>query len=99
MRDYLVVIGLLAAILSQITPARSDEIPNLNVAQLCRGIVSQVADPMAEGEPTVTFDRCMSAEQADRKELEKVWSTFSADDKKHCVAELKWAGSQVIPSL
>ena len=29
MRDYLVVIGLLAAILSPITPARSDEISNL----------------------------------------------------------------------
>jgi hypothetical protein len=99
MRDYLVVIGLLAAILSPIMPARSDEIPNLNVAQLCRGIVSQVADPLAEGEPTVTFDRCMSAEQADRKELEKVWSTFSADDKKHCVAETQMGGESSYTEL
>ena len=92
MRAHLAAIFSLAAIPSLIMPARSDEIPNLDVAQLCRGIVSQAKDPMAGGEPTVTFERCMNAEQADRKELEKVWPTFSADDKKHCVAESRMGG-------
>jgi len=80
MRVYLVVIGLFPAILGSILSARSDEIPNLDVRQLCRGIASQSTDPLAGGEPTVTFDRCMSGEQADREQLKKVWSTFSADD-------------------
>lgn len=87
MRAHLAAIFSLVAILSLIVPAQSDEIPNLDVAQLCRGIASQAKDPMAGGEPTVTFERCMNGEQANRKELEKEWSTFSADDKKHCVAE------------
>jgi hypothetical protein len=89
----------LVAILSLIMPARSDEIPNLDVAQLCRGIVSQAKDPLAGGEPTVTFERCMNAEQVDRKELEKVWSTFSADDKKHCVAESRMGGESSYTEL
>jgi hypothetical protein len=89
----------LSVFLSPVVSARSDEIPNLNVAQLCRGIVSQAADPLAEGEPTVTFERCMSAEQADRKELEKEWSTFSADDKRHCVAEVSMGGESSYTEL
>jgi hypothetical protein len=99
MRAYLAAIFPLVAILSLITPARSDEIPNLDVAQLCRGIVSQAKDPLAGGEPTVTFERCMNAEQADRNELEKVWSTFSADDKKHCVAESRMGGESSYTEL
>ncbi len=99
MRAYLVTIVVLPAILSPTVSARSDEIPNLDVAQLCRGIVSQAADPLAEGEPTVTFDRCMSAEQVDRKELEKEWSTFSADDKRHCVAESQMGGESSYTEL
>jgi hypothetical protein len=99
MRAHLAAIFSLVAILSLIKPARSDEIPNLDVAQLCRGIVSQAKDPLAGGEPTVTFERCMNAEQADRKELEKVWSTFSADDKKHCVAESRMGGESSYTEL
>jgi hypothetical protein len=99
MRAPWVTIVVLPAIMSPIVSARADEIPNLDVAQLCRGIVSQAADPLAEGEPTVTFDRCMSAEQADRKELEKVWSTFSADDKRHCVAESQMGGESSYTEL
>jgi hypothetical protein len=99
MRAHLAAIFSLVAILSLIMPARSDEIPNLDVAQLCRGIVSQAKDPLAGGEPTVTFERCMNAEQADRKELEKVWSTFSGDDKKHCVAESRMGGESSYTEL
>jgi hypothetical protein len=99
MRVYLVVIGIFPANSGSILSARSDEIPNLDVRRLCRGIASQATDPLAGGEPTVTFDRCMSAEQADREELKKVWSTFSADDKKHCVAETKMGGESSYTEL
>ena len=92
MRAHLAAGFSLVAILSLIVPAQSDEIPNLDAAQLCGRNASQAEDPMAEGEPTVTFERCMNAEQAERKELEKVWSTFLADDKKHCVAESRMGG-------
>jgi len=99
MRVYLVVVGVFPAILSSILSAHSDEIPNLNVRQLCRGIASQATDPLDGGEPTLTFDRCMSSEQADREELKKAWSTFSTDDKKHCVAETKMGGESSYTEL
>jgi hypothetical protein len=99
MRAHLAAGFSLVAILSVIVPAQSDEIPNLDVAQLCRGIASQAKDPMAGGEPTVTFERCMNAEQAERKELEKVWSTFLADDKTHCVAESRMGGESSYTEL
>jgi len=99
MRADLLAAVILSAILSPVVSARSDEVPNLDVAQLCRGIVSQAADPLAEGEPTVTFERCMNAEQVDRKELEKEWSTFSADDKRHCVAEVSMGGESSYTEL
>jgi hypothetical protein len=99
MPAHLAAIFSLVAILSLIVPAQSDEIPNLDVAQLCRGIAGQAKDPMAGGEPTVTFERCMNAEEGDRKDLEKVWSTFSADDKKHCVAESRMGGESSYTEL
>jgi len=99
MRYYFAVVVILPVFLSPILSARSDEIPNLDVKQLCRGIASQATDPLAGGEPTVTFDRCMSGEQADRTALNKVWSTFSADDKKHCTAETKMGGESSYTEL
>ena len=93
MRSYLITVAVLSTtIMMAIMSARSDEIPSLKVEQLCRGIVSMSADPLAGGEPSVTFERCMQAERADREQLRKEWSTFSPDDKKHCVAEAKEGG-------
>jgi hypothetical protein len=99
MRVFLVVIGIFPAILGSTLSARPDEIPNLEVKQLCRGIASQATDPLAGGEPTFTFDRCMSGEQADREALKKAWSTFSVDDKKHCTAETKMGGESSYTEL
>ena len=99
MRHYSVAIVILPVFLGSILSARSDEIPKLDVKQLCRGIASQATDPLAGGEPTVTFDRCMSGEQADREALKKVWSTFSGDDKKHCSAETKMGGESSYTEL
>jgi len=65
--------------------ARSDEYPTLNVAPLCHGITAQSS--LAEGLSDVTFDQCVKAEQIDRQTITKEWSTFSSDDKKHCIAE------------
>jgi hypothetical protein len=99
MRVFLVVIGIVPALLGSILSARSDEIPSLDVKQLCRGIASQATDPLAGGEPTVTFDRCMNGEQADREALKKVWSTFPVDDKKHCTAETQMGGESSYTEL
>lgn len=73
--------------------ARSDDVPNLHVEQLCRGIASQQADPMAENYPAVSFERCMQAEREDRDQLQKQWAGYSSEEKRHCVAEASAGGS------
>jgi hypothetical protein len=100
MHGHLVTAFVLSTtMMMAIRPARSDEIPSLKVEQLCRGIASISADPLAGGEPSVTFERCMQAEQADREQLRKEWSPFSPDDKKHCVAEAKEGGESSYTEL
>jgi DNA repair exonuclease SbcCD ATPase subunit len=66
--------------------ARSDDIPNLDVRPVCRGIASQSASDPGDVGIKTTFDQCIQSEQAVREQLKQAWSTFSAADKQHCVA-------------
>jgi hypothetical protein len=86
MRASLVAVVALSTIVAPILSVRADEIPTLNIEPLCRGIVSQGSDPGAGSEPKLAFQNCMEAERADHARLKKEWSTFSSDDKRHCVA-------------
>jgi hypothetical protein len=82
-----------------ILPADADEVPVLNVEPLCRGIVSQSAAPLEAGTQSVTLQQCLDAEQTDRETTKKEWSTFSASDKSHCVAEAKMGGESSYTDL
>jgi len=99
MRVYWAAIVAIMAIFGPTALAWADDVPNLHVEQVCRGIVSQSTDPLAGGEPTVGFDQCMEAERQDREQLQKEWPTFSADDKKHCVAESQMGGESSYTEL
>jgi hypothetical protein len=92
MRAFLAAAVALSTIMLPIVSARSDETPVLNVLPLCKGIVSQGADPLQTGDRSVSLQECLKAEQEDRETMEKEWSTFSAADKKHCVAEATMGG-------
>src|SRR5690348_8110836 len=48
---------------------------------------------------SVSFDQCMQAEQVDRETMIKEWSTFSADDRRHCIAEATMGGSSSYTDL
>src|SRR5262249_16936713 len=48
------------------------------------GITNQ--SDLQAGFRSVNFDQCMKAEQADRETMIKEWPTFSADDRRHCIA-------------
>lgn len=76
----------------QILPAQSDELPVLNVLPLCRGIVSQGDAPLQAGDRSVTVEECLKAEQDDRATMKQEWSTFSASDRKNCIAEFTMGG-------
>jgi len=87
-----------AMIMPAILPARSDEIPTLDVRPVCRGIASQSTDPLDVGLQT-TFDQCVQSEQQVREQLKKEWSTFSAADKQHCVSLAKTGGESTNTEL
>lgn len=78
-------------------PVHGDAYPKLDVAPLCHGIVAQ--SDLQEGLQSVTFDQCMQAEQDDHNEMIKEWSTFSADDKSHCIAEATMGGESSYTDL
>jgi hypothetical protein len=78
-------------------PAHGDVYPKLDVAPLCHGIVAQ--SDLQEGLQSVTFDQCMKDEQDDRNEMIKEWSTFSASDKRHCIAEATMGGESSYTDL
>jgi len=65
--------------------AGGDGVPRLNVEQVCKGIAEQggvtFSDPAVDQEKT----RCLDSEKVIREQLVKQWSSFSADDRTHCV--------------
>jgi hypothetical protein len=93
MRGYHASVIAFAAIVPSIALARSDDIPNLDMRPVCRGIASQSADPgVGQGGQADTFQRCIESEQEVREQLKKEWSAFSAADKRHCVELAKTGG-------
>jgi hypothetical protein len=96
---YLTTIVAMSASLIATLPALADDVPTLNVQQLCHGIATLSNDPLARGEPSVGYDRCMDAEKQDRERLKKVWSNFSAEEKRHCVAETMMGGQSSYTEL
>ena len=89
MRVHLAAVIAIATIVP--LSARSDEIPNLDVRPVCRGIASQAAEPLATGLPS-SFEECVKSEQEVRAQLKHEWSTFSAADKQHCVTLAQTGG-------
>jgi hypothetical protein len=86
-----------AAFALSISVARTDQYPTLNVAPLCHGITEQ--SDLQEGFRKVTFDECIKAEQEDRKAMIKEWPTFSAAERRQCVAEATMGGESSYTDL
>lgn len=80
-------------------PARADEVPVLNVAQVCRGIARYAATPGERGGPDLTLQGCISSEQAIRKKLARRWSTFAPADRAECVGEATAGGESSYTDL
>jgi hypothetical protein len=74
-------------LLSAIWPARSQNIPNLNVEPVCRGIAQQAANTSETGGPDLTFAACVKNEQAMREKLTGEWSAFSQSERTNCIGE------------
>jgi hypothetical protein len=70
--------------------ARSDGYPVLDVTPLCRGLTS--SSSLLEGLDAGSFEQCMQGQQDDRQDMIKQWSSFSSEDKTHCIAEATMGG-------
>ena len=77
--------------------ARSDDIQNLDVRRVCRGIASQSG--LEVGLQRTNSEQCVQSEQAVREELKKEWPTFSAAGKQHCVSLAKTGGESSYTEL
>jgi organic radical activating enzyme len=90
MRSYFAPAVAIAMIMPAILPARSDDIPTLDVRPICRGIASQ--SELEAGLQQTSFQQCVQGEQAVREQIRKEWPTFSTSDKGSCVALAKTGG-------
>ena len=84
MRLVFQVCFALMALLTLSLDAFADDVPVLDVQQICRGIASQAANPTERGGPDLAFNDCVKSEQAVRGEIAKAWSTFAVPEKGHC---------------
>jgi hypothetical protein len=95
--SYAVATAVLVSLAVSVWPARSDDYPTLNVAPVCHGITNQ--SDLQAGFREVSFDQCVKAEQVDRETMIKEWSTFSAEDRRHCIAEATMGGESSYTDL
>ena len=70
-------------------PARADEVPDLNIDPVCRGIAAHATGPSESGGPDLSFTQCVKSEQAMRQKLIGEWSSFMPADKANCVGDEK----------
>jgi hypothetical protein len=85
MRALLMRCVFAAILLGASWPGQADDVPDLNVDPVCRGISQQASDPSEKGGPDLAFARCVKSEQATRQKLVKEWSTFVPADKANCI--------------
>jgi hypothetical protein len=89
MRVLLMSLMSATMLLAASWPVFADDVPNLNVDPVCRGIAQQAKDPGEKGGPDLAFSQCVKSEQAMREKLSKEWTTFAPTDKAHCIGNEK----------
>jgi hypothetical protein len=90
MRSYFAPAIAIPMMMPTSLSARSDDIPNLDVRPVCRGIAQQ--GELEAGLQRTNFEQCVKSEQDVREEIKKEWSTFTTADKSHCVSLAKTGG-------
>jgi len=81
----LAAIATAAVLATAAAPARSQEIPNLNLDPVCRGIAQQASTVAEKGAADLAFSQCVQSEQAMRQKLAGEWSTFSPSEITNCI--------------
>ena len=75
------------ALATSLVTVATDGVPTLKVETSCK---AAGIEGMNTGRTT---DSCLNDEKTARDDLGKSWSTFSADDKSHCLSMVSTGGS------
>ena len=78
---------------------RADDVPNLNVEQVCDGIAKQGGVTFRDPAIAQEKKNCLDSEQAVRDQLVKQWPKFDRADKTSCVNESKMGGESSYTEL
>src|SRR3974390_918411 len=76
-----------------------DNVPSLNVEQVCEGIAQQGGVSFRDPNIAVEKKNCLDSEHATRDELAKQWPSFSATDKAACTSESTMGGESSYTEL
>ena len=77
----------------------ADQVPVLNVEQVCLGIARQGGASFHD--PAIAKEKqdCVQTEQEVRGQLVKEWGNFSAADKRACISESRMGGDSSYSEL
>jgi hypothetical protein len=79
--------------------AAGDRVPQLDVEPVCKGIAEQGGVTFRDPAVPQEKKNCIESEQAVREQLVKQWSSFSADDRTHCINETTMGGESSYTEL
>ena len=75
-----------------VMPIAGGRVPQLNVEPVCKGIAEQGGVTFRDPSVSQEKKNCIESELAVREQLVKQWSSFSADDRTHCINETTMGG-------
>ena len=79
--------------------ASIDGVPQLNVEPVCKGIAEQGGVTFRDAAVEQEKKNCVDSEKLVREQLVKQWSSFSADDRTHCINESVMGGESSYTEL
>jgi hypothetical protein len=99
MRGSLAAGAVITLLMAVLQPAKADDVPALNVDQVCRGIAQQAAAPGEKGGPDLSLEQCISSEQEVRQRLVRQWSTLFPPIGLNALARRRQAANPVTPTF
>jgi hypothetical protein len=99
MRGSLAAGAVTALLMVVLQSAMADDVPVLDVDQVCRGIAQHAAAPGERGGPDLSLEQCISSEREIRQRLATQWSTFAPADRTECIGEATAGGESSYTDL
>jgi hypothetical protein len=85
-------VTVLAATAAMTEPAKTQQLPHLNVDPVCRGIARHAGSPGERGGPDLSYRSCVANQLRVRKSLAPRWSGFSRTARANCIGSVNAGG-------